>query len=259
MADFGLMFYNARWYDPALSHFTQADTLIPDPYNSQDYNRYAYTRNNPVKYIDPSGHKIEDTHDGDCDRSASGVGLCVDDEGYHIDNEYDSYVADTVLDGYGKWFGTVATIYFAPAVIASAEQGLWWAQRQAWKAGGALYDATIIPLAKWATEKYATHNPGATTVSLGNNPEYLEVTGTTYFEFSQWVRFERFGLKWFLNEMNKQFINIQAGQLKNFIVTLPRPDHAFGTKMEMDMLNAMPNYIAGSVESLKMYFFTPLK
>jgi RHS repeat-associated protein len=53
---FGLMFYNARWYDPSLGRFAQADSIVPDPYNSQDWNRYAYTRYNPIRYIDPSGN-----------------------------------------------------------------------------------------------------------------------------------------------------------------------------------------------------------
>jgi len=57
---FGLMFYNARWYDPYLNHFTQPDTIVPDPYNSLDWNRYAYTRYNPIRYIDPSGHMLDD-------------------------------------------------------------------------------------------------------------------------------------------------------------------------------------------------------
>ncbi|MFN8382522.1 MAG: hypothetical protein U0V02_11300 [Anaerolineales bacterium] len=35
---------------------TQPDTIVPDPYNSQDYDRYAYARNNPMRYTDPSGH-----------------------------------------------------------------------------------------------------------------------------------------------------------------------------------------------------------
>ena len=55
-AALGLYFYNARWYDPLLGRFTQADTLIPSPGNPQAFNRYAYTLNNPLRYTDPSGH-----------------------------------------------------------------------------------------------------------------------------------------------------------------------------------------------------------
>ena len=55
-AAIGLYFYNARYYDPALGRFIQADTIIPDPANPQSLNRYAYTLNNPLKYVDDSGH-----------------------------------------------------------------------------------------------------------------------------------------------------------------------------------------------------------
>jgi RHS repeat-associated protein len=53
---FGLMFYNARFYSPYLNHFTQPDSIVPDPYHPQDWDRYSYARNNPLKYTDPSGH-----------------------------------------------------------------------------------------------------------------------------------------------------------------------------------------------------------
>jgi hypothetical protein len=48
------MFYNARWYDPSLGRFAQADTIVPS--GVQGLDRYAYTFNNPIRYIDPSGH-----------------------------------------------------------------------------------------------------------------------------------------------------------------------------------------------------------
>jgi len=52
---FGLMFYNARYYDPALGRFAQADSIIPG--GAQGLDRYAYVNNSPVNFTDPSGHK----------------------------------------------------------------------------------------------------------------------------------------------------------------------------------------------------------
>jgi RHS repeat-associated protein len=56
-ADFGLMFYNARWYDPSLGRFAQADTIVPG--GVQGLDRYAYVNNSPIKYTDPSGHSVD--------------------------------------------------------------------------------------------------------------------------------------------------------------------------------------------------------
>jgi RHS repeat-associated protein len=55
MAD-GLCFYNARYYDPVLMRFLTPDAIVPDPANNMAFNRYAYVYNNPVSFIDPSGH-----------------------------------------------------------------------------------------------------------------------------------------------------------------------------------------------------------
>jgi RHS repeat-associated protein len=56
MDGIGLYYYNARWYDPVIGRFVQADPIVPDPGNPLDLDRYAYVRNNPMKYIDPTGH-----------------------------------------------------------------------------------------------------------------------------------------------------------------------------------------------------------
>ena len=55
-ASTGLYFYNARYYDPQLGRFIQPDTLVQAPSNPQTLNRYTYANNNPLKYVDPSGH-----------------------------------------------------------------------------------------------------------------------------------------------------------------------------------------------------------
>ena len=57
-AEIGLYYYSARWYDPYITQMTQPDSIVPDPYNPLDWNRYSYARNNPVRYTDPTGHYI---------------------------------------------------------------------------------------------------------------------------------------------------------------------------------------------------------
>lgn len=67
------MYYNARWYDPYLNHFTQPDTIVPA--GVQGYDRYAYVRNNPVKFNDPTGHKeTEYSPEGGTNVGLSGPG-----------------------------------------------------------------------------------------------------------------------------------------------------------------------------------------
>jgi len=53
---FGLIDYNARYYNPRLGRFVSPDTIVPEQGDPQAYNRYAYVSNNPMKFVDPSGH-----------------------------------------------------------------------------------------------------------------------------------------------------------------------------------------------------------
>ena len=57
-AGFGLLDYNARYYDPVLGRFISPDSIVPDPTSGQGLSRYRYARNNPLKYNDPSGHCV---------------------------------------------------------------------------------------------------------------------------------------------------------------------------------------------------------
>ena len=52
----GLLYYNARYYDPALGTFISPDSLVPNAGRIIDYNRFLYARGNPLKYTDPTGH-----------------------------------------------------------------------------------------------------------------------------------------------------------------------------------------------------------
>ena len=54
--EFGLINMNGRCYDPLLGRFLSPDPDLQDPSNIQNYNRYSYCLNNPLKYTDPSGY-----------------------------------------------------------------------------------------------------------------------------------------------------------------------------------------------------------
>jgi RHS repeat-associated protein len=53
----GLYDYGARFYDPALGRFVQADTVVPGVGIPMAWDRYAYVKNNPINLSDPSGNK----------------------------------------------------------------------------------------------------------------------------------------------------------------------------------------------------------
>ena len=52
---FGLINMNGRVYDPFLARFLSPDPFVQAPGYSQNYNRYSYAWNNPLRFIDPSG------------------------------------------------------------------------------------------------------------------------------------------------------------------------------------------------------------
>lgn len=52
----GLNHMNGRVEDPLTGTFLSPDPYVADPTNSQDYNRYTYTYDNPLSYLDPTGY-----------------------------------------------------------------------------------------------------------------------------------------------------------------------------------------------------------
>lgn len=55
-----LVYMSSRYYCPKIARFITPDTVIPGVYNPMAWNRYSYVLNNPLRYLDPSGHFWDD-------------------------------------------------------------------------------------------------------------------------------------------------------------------------------------------------------
>ncbi|WP_440110731.1 RHS repeat-associated core domain-containing protein [Paenibacillus sp. QZ-Y1] len=52
----GLQYLRARWYDPGMARFIGEDTYEGELNDPLSLNLYSYVHNNPLKFVDPSGH-----------------------------------------------------------------------------------------------------------------------------------------------------------------------------------------------------------
>ena len=55
LPEFDLINMNGRLYDPMIGRFLSPDNYVQAPDDSQNFNRYSYCLNNPLKYTDSSG------------------------------------------------------------------------------------------------------------------------------------------------------------------------------------------------------------
>jgi RHS repeat-associated protein len=81
----GLAYYGARYFDHVSVSWTQNDPLytrVPDGAlrSPRNANRYAFSNNNPLRYIDPDGTEVRPQLDpgGMCRNSSSGHGCEID-------------------------------------------------------------------------------------------------------------------------------------------------------------------------------------
>jgi RHS repeat-associated protein len=55
-----LYYFGARHYDPIIGRFLTADSVISNPKDGAQHHRYAFSLNNPIRYVDPTGHDVLD-------------------------------------------------------------------------------------------------------------------------------------------------------------------------------------------------------
>ncbi len=79
-----------RMYDTTISRFLSIDPHLQDPTNPQNYNRYIYVLNNPLRYTDPSGYNWDDEHNYDASQSSYDAGAASDAQAQENDEQRDS-------------------------------------------------------------------------------------------------------------------------------------------------------------------------
>ncbi len=119
----------ARWYDPALGRFIQPDTILPQQDDPQQLNRFSWVRNNPLKYTDPSGHRVDPGEGGDTDPNEAppwyqytGDQLTYLEQNTHKNNVWD-------------WVGMAAiagVVLFSPEIIAGGGELVKMGAEAAW-------------------------------------------------------------------------------------------------------------------------------
>ena len=85
--DTGLVYMQARYYDPAVGRFLSTDPVGPSPGNLFHFSRYDYAANNPIINIDPTGRYNCDTQ-----HEKSGCSMISDARG-RIQRARNSYVS----------------------------------------------------------------------------------------------------------------------------------------------------------------------
>ncbi len=105
---FGLINMNGRLYDPWVGRMLSPDPYLQNPSNLQNYNRYSYALNNPLKYTDPSGynHKPADWNQSAVVTpgafSRGGGGGRTPMEGYNLRHTYTVDNNGVLRNGYGE-------------------------------------------------------------------------------------------------------------------------------------------------------------
>lgn len=63
-AETGMYYLRARYYDPYIGRFISEDSYWGEDNNPLSLNLYTYAHNDPIKYIDPTGHRVEVEYGG---------------------------------------------------------------------------------------------------------------------------------------------------------------------------------------------------
>lgn len=87
----GLYYLNAKYYDPENGRFISQDTYRGEVNDPGQWHLYAYCANNPINYVDPSGHKYGNSFTTK-NNAAKDFGKTINPKSIEEDREYSSVI-----------------------------------------------------------------------------------------------------------------------------------------------------------------------
>ena len=125
---FGLVYFKARWLDPALGRFISPDSIIPSLGNPISWDRYAAMMNNPLRYLDPNGHiSCEELGTEKCDSEGNYVDddLPLEDpnpdEDYLGEDEIKGELGEYGIELDGEWgYDQMRAVLYAVRMVGAA-------------------------------------------------------------------------------------------------------------------------------------------
>jgi len=156
-AETGVDYFGARYFSSSQGRFTSPDDYFKDSHVSdpQSWNKYAYARNNPLRYIDPNGEK------------ATLSSNCITDQNNHTtcDVTISASIAIYAVDGSGL---TEQQLNGAAATIRDTIQSDWSGTIQQ---DGVTYNvSTQISVLVAGSESDASKTGAQNVIGLSNGP-----------------------------------------------------------------------------------------
>ena len=100
-SDSGMIYMQARYYDPLVGRFLSTDPLGPSPGSIDYFNRFSYVGDNPVARVDPFGRYICKT-EGGCDDFDKAYSVLKDASGAYSSHSAEGKAFAKVLGYYGE-------------------------------------------------------------------------------------------------------------------------------------------------------------
>lgn len=157
--DSGLVYTQARYYDPAVGRFLGTDQVVPSPGNPLTFGRYAYAADNPVANVDADGRCVD--------------GLTCDSMAKSIATHPDAFKA------LGPYAAGAAGIMPLPTVILGGDAAIA-------AVGGTAAKAAVAKVAAGAAETTGEGAAAASETATGEASSLVEANGQGFFSGSRY-------------------------------------------------------------------------